>query len=105
MAGAGEVLSNLLGGLFSRKPAGVFWEDRPQSAPALLSICMPTFQRAAILRRTLEHLATGGGTAWEVVISDNASADDTEAVARAFRGRFHGLRYARQAANRGAGAN
>jgi glycosyltransferase involved in cell wall biosynthesis len=99
------MLGKLIRGWLAREPAGAFWEESAREGPALLSICIPTFQRSAILRRTLEHLAASGGAEWEVVISDNASADDTEAVVKDFRGRFHGLRYARQATNRGAGAN
>ena len=99
------MLGKLIRGWLAREPAGAFWEESAREGPALLSICIPTFQRSAILRRTLEHLAASGGAEWEVVISDNASADDTEAVVKDFRGRFHGLRYARQATNRGPGAN
>ncbi len=99
------MFGKFLRGAFASAPEGEFWEEKARSGPALLSICIPTFQRATILRRTLEHLAASDGTEWEIAISDNASADNTEAVVKSFQGRFHGLRYARQATNRGAGAN
>jgi glycosyltransferase involved in cell wall biosynthesis len=99
------MFGKLLRGAWERSPEGVLWEDTPRDGPALLSICIPTFQRGKILRRTLEHLAANGGAQWEIVVSDNASADDTEATVKAFRGKFRGLRYARQAANRGPAAN
>ena len=99
------MFGKFLRGAFARAPEGEFWEEWSRAGPALLSICIPTFQRAQILRRTLEHLAVSGGVEWEVVVSDNASADDTTATVKDFRGKFRGLRYARQAANRGAAAN
>jgi glycosyltransferase involved in cell wall biosynthesis len=99
------MFGKFLRGPFASAPEGEFWEEKPRSGPALLSICIPTFQRAPILRRTLEHLAACGGADWEVVVSDNASADDTAATVNDFRGKFRGLRYARQATNRGPAAN
>jgi len=53
----------------------------------LLSICIPTYNRAPYLKESLarlveELLATGGDV--EVVISDNCSTDETESVCRAF---------------------
>ena len=99
------MLGKLLSGWFSRAPAGEFWEESARDGAALLSICIPTFQRCEILRRTLEDLAANGGAEWEIVVSDNASTDGTAAMVANFRGRFRGLRYARQAVNRGAAAN
>ena len=58
--------------------------------PPLVSICIPTFQRAGQLAPTLARVAeviTNGG--WqdrvEICLSDNASADDTPAVIAAFQ--------------------
>jgi glycosyltransferase involved in cell wall biosynthesis len=99
------MFGKFLRGAFASAPGGEFWEEKPRTGPALLTICIPTFQRAPILRRTLEHLAACGGADWEVVVSDNASADDTAATVNDFRGKFRGLRYARQAKNRGPAAN
>ena len=51
----------------------------------LLSICIPTRNRSALLRQTLEELCA---IRWpfetEIVVSDNACADDTPAVLKAF---------------------
>jgi glycosyltransferase involved in cell wall biosynthesis len=99
------MFGKFLRGAFASAPEGEFWEEKARSGPALLSICIPTFRRATILRQTLEHLAACGGADWEVVVSDNASADDTAATVKDFRGKFRGLRYARQATNRGPAAN
>lgn len=60
----------------------------------LVSICIPTYNRAALLTRHLEHLARFKLDI-EVVVSDNHSSDDTPAVASAFEKRFAALRYVR----------
>lgn len=53
--------------------------------PPALSVCIPTFNRAALLRRSLAELAgriraDGLTAAVEVCVSDNASPDDTPRV-------------------------
>lgn len=58
--------------------------------PPLVSICIPTFSRAAQLGLTLARIASVvAGARWqekvEICISDNASADDTPAVIAAFQ--------------------
>lgn len=70
-----------------------------------ISICIPTFQRAALLKRTLTHLSEISDIDMEVVISDNASTDETPEVARSFEERFTGFRYHRQRENRGSFEN
>lgn len=76
----------------------------------VLSICMPTWQRAPMLRDCLEALVgsvdalQAGGIPTEVVISDNASTDPTAEVVRAFEARLP-LRYACQRRNHGAESN
>jgi glycosyltransferase involved in cell wall biosynthesis len=48
----------------------------------LLSICIPTYNRASMLEVTLENILgqTGGHSEVEVVVSDNASTDHTQEV-------------------------
>ena len=58
--------------------------------PPLVSICIPTFSRAAQLGPTLARIASViAGVRWqekvEICISDNASADDAPAVIAAFQ--------------------
>ncbi len=60
----------------------------------LLSICIPTYNRSALLARHLEHLA-GFRMELDVVVSDNFSDDDTQAVAQSFASRFARFRYVR----------
>ena len=59
-----------------------------ESTPIILSICIPTYNRAPFLQQTLDSIVsqpafTDGGEV-EVVISDNGSEDDTEQVAARF---------------------
>ena len=77
-------------------------------ARSLLSICVPTFNRSRFLAELLEGLlpqlsAMHAGA--ELLISDNASADDTETVVAAFHARGLPARYVRNATNIGADAN
>ncbi|MFB3817878.1 MAG: glycosyltransferase [Candidatus Methylomirabilales bacterium] len=56
------------------------------------SVCIPTYNRAAILRETVRSVLDQTLPDYEVVISDNASSDDTPEVVRAFadpRVRYH----------------
>jgi glycosyltransferase involved in cell wall biosynthesis len=64
-----------------------------ETAPAIC-IVIPTYNRHELLRRTLESLAAQRMdlTAFEVVVSDDGSADATAEVARSFAGRLR-LRY------------
>jgi glycosyltransferase involved in cell wall biosynthesis len=66
-----------------------------------LSVCIPTFNRAALLRDALLRLETMQQCFREIVISDNASPDGTSEVVAALRSRFAALTYFRQAENRG----
>jgi len=57
----------------------------------LVTVAICTLDRAASLRRTLESLAAmevPGGLDWELVVVNNGSADDTDAVIRSFGGRL-----------------
>ncbi len=61
----------------------------------LLSFCIPTRNRAGFLREFLESLAPQITPEVEVVISDDASTDDTAAVVESFRPRLPQLTCAR----------
>lgn len=75
----------------------------------LISIAIPTYNRAAILGETLDALAAHGelmGEDVELVISDNASTDHTPEVIRAFSARTgKSLRYQRNSVNLGIDGN
>jgi acetyltransferase-like isoleucine patch superfamily enzyme len=76
----------------------------------LLSICIPTFNRSSFLQRTLQSIAEQDAftatDAIEIVISDNCSEDDTEAISLQFADAYPGkIRYFRNFTNVGADAN
>ena len=70
-----------------------------------LSICIPTYNRASLLRETLTHLTDVCDDGVEIVISDNASPDDTQDVISSFAERFRHFHAIRQPKNRGAALN
>lgn len=71
-----------------------------------LSICIPTYNRAEYLRVALECLAEADfGFAHEIVISDNASTDDTRQVVQGFMAQGLPIVYLRMPANAGPGPN
>ncbi len=77
----------------------------------LLSICIPTFNRSRFLAELLEALlpqliaSPSHGAGVELLISDNASADDTPAIVTALQARGLPARYVRNGTNLGADAN
>ncbi len=64
----------------------------------LISVLICTFNRSALLRRTLESFVVqqGLGLPFEVVVVDDGSADDTRELVESFRGRLP-VRFAYQA--------
>jgi abequosyltransferase len=73
----------------------------------LLTIAVPTYNRSTCLAQLLEILAPqlAGETRVELLISDNASPDDTPDVVAAFREKGLALTYSRNETNIGADAN
>ena len=74
----------------------------------LLSICIPTYNRAPFLAELLEALLpqlTPARPDVELVLSDNASTDETAAVIASFRTRGLPLRISRNEENLGADEN
>lgn len=77
----------------------------------LLSLCIPTFNRAALLREALGAVLDQGDAAFfeavEVLVFDNASADETEETVAAFQFQHPEmlLRYFRQPVNLGGDGN
>jgi glycosyltransferase involved in cell wall biosynthesis len=49
-----------------------------------LSVCIPTYNRAAYLREAIASALAQDGVDFEVIVSDNASTDDTAEVVREF---------------------
>lgn len=72
---------------------------------ALLSICIPTYNRSRYLAELLDSIAREEAPAVEVVISDDASSDDTIDVVRGFMRRLPGLKLIVQSENIGLDRN
>lgn len=68
---------------------------------AQLTLCIPTYNRAALLEQALESIVGQAGDAVEIVVSDNGSTDATRAVMERFAARFPRLTYFRQPENLG----
>jgi GT2 family glycosyltransferase len=80
----------------ARRPA-------PSKGPApLVSIGVPVYNGERLLRRTLESLLAQTYAHLEIIISDNASTDGTEAIGREFAARDTRVQYVRNDRNIGA---
>ena len=62
----------------------------------LVSICVPTFNRAGYLRQSLKMICAQAYQPLEILISDNASTDETEQICREAASRDDRIRYVRQ---------
>jgi hypothetical protein len=72
------------------------------SVPPRVSVIMPTFKQARFLRRAIDSLLTQSLTDWELIVVDDGSPDDTQAILASFLEdpRIRGIRFD---ANRGLG--
>jgi O-antigen biosynthesis alpha-1,3-abequosyltransferase len=66
-----------------------------------LSICIPTYNRAAFIGETLQSIFVQRSEAIEVVVVDGASTDNTAEVVSSFQKHFPELTYHRGAQNKG----
>jgi glycosyltransferase involved in cell wall biosynthesis len=71
----------------------------------LVSVGLPTYNRGAQLRRAIESVLAQDYPNLELVISDNGSTDETEALCTEFSQKDSRVRYIRQAVNRGMAYN
>lgn len=67
----------------------------------LLSICIPTYNRAEVLRDTLEHYTSCEefDDEVELIISDNASTDATKSLCTEYAEQYKNIRYFRNKEN------
>jgi glycosyltransferase involved in cell wall biosynthesis len=70
-----------------------------------VSIGLPVYNGEPFIREALDSLLMQTFTDFEVIISDNASSDRTEAICREYATRDKRIRYLRQAKNLGASTN
>lgn len=78
--------------------------EKPTTPPKV-SIGMPVYNGERYIREALDSLLAQTHADFELIISDNASTDGTEAVCRGYAARDPRIRYVRQSENRGAMAN
>jgi glycosyltransferase involved in cell wall biosynthesis len=78
---------------------------REMNAAPLVSVGLPTYNRASSLRRAVESVLAQDYSNFELIISDNASADDTQALCEEFARRDSRIRYVRQPVNLGLAKN
>lgn len=72
----------------------------------ILSICIPTYNRASLLSELLDSiLEQGHSDDIEVIISDDASIDDTVSTAESYRSRFKNYNFISQPTNIGIDGN
>ena len=79
-------------------------ENRTNKTPQV-SIGMPVYNGEQFIREALDSLLAQTFTDFELIISDNASTDGTEAICREYATRDARIRYVRWAENRGGIAN
>jgi glycosyltransferase involved in cell wall biosynthesis len=70
-----------------------------------VSIGMPVYNGNPFIREALDSLLSQTFTDFELIISDNASTDATEAICREYASKDARIRYVRQPENRGASLN
>ncbi len=75
------------------------------AAAPLVTIAIPTFNRAATLPRALDSALAQTHTDLEVVVSDNASTDATQEICREYASRDERVRYVRRPVDVGPTAN
>jgi len=70
-----------------------------------VSIGMPVYNGEPFIRDALDSLLGQTFIDFELIISDNASTDNTEKICREYASKDERIRYIRQTENRGASAN
>lgn len=71
----------------------------------LLSIGLPVYNRAKLLRASVDSLLDQSFKDFDLIITDNASTDETETVCREYAQRDRRIRYYRNPSNIGAPCN
>ena len=75
------------------------------TAPPRVTIGVPVYNGEPFLGETIASIEAQTFPDYEVIISDNASTDGTEAICRAYAARDSRVRYVRNAQNMGAARN
>lgn len=80
-------------------------DDLDKCSAPLVSVCIPTFNRADKLKRAVDCLLASSYPNLEIIISDNGSGDHTENLCRDLCTSHGNIRYFRHSANRGPSRN
>lgn len=75
------------------------------AAPPAVSIGMPVYNGEKYIREALDSLLGQSHADFELIISDNASTDETESICQQYAAQDSRIRYVRQPVNLGALAN
>ena len=75
--------------------------DKKKKVTPKVSIGMPVYNGEKFIRETLDSLVMQTFTDFELIISDNNSKDNTEAICREYTVKDKRIRYVRQSENRG----
>lgn len=70
-----------------------------------ISIVIPSYNRAPLLRRAIESVLTQTDTGWELLIVDDGSTDEAWTLAQTYADQYPKVRAERNAVNRGLAAN
>ncbi|MCP3919082.1 MAG: glycosyltransferase family 2 protein [bacterium] len=70
-----------------------------------ITVGLPVFNGAPYVARTIESVLAQTFEDFELIVSDNASTDDTESIVRTFEARDERVRYVRREENVGAAEN
>ncbi len=79
-------------------------KTNPSSFP-LVTIGIPTFNRAALIEQTLQSAIEQNYPNIEIIVSDNASTDDTSQICTLLQKKYNNISYIQQTTNIGATEN
>lgn len=71
----------------------------------LVTIGIPTYNRCKLIQQTLQSALSQDYPSIEIIISDNASTDNTAEICKSFCKLYSNLTYFRQSSNRGSAKN
>ena len=86
-------------------PTPLVGQDSDAQPRPTVSIGMPVYNAASYLREAIDSILAQTYTDYEIIISDNASSDETEAICRDYAKREPRISYVRQQENLGATGN